>query len=73
MNISVALAGIRHICIETAPFIYFVERHPKYIDRMRAIFQRLDQGVFECITSAVTVTEVLMKPIHANDKLLENS
>ena len=33
----------------------------------------LDDGVFEGVTSAVTLTEVLMKPIQAGDKALEKA
>lgn len=73
MKLSAALANIQRLCIETAPFIYFVERHPTYIDRMRAVFQMLDEGAFEGITSTVTLTEVLMKPIQAGDKALEKA
>ncbi len=73
MKLSLALRDIQRLCIDTAPFIYFVERHPAYVDQMRAIFRLLDNGAFDAITSTVTFTEVLMKPIQANDKLLQTS
>jgi hypothetical protein len=73
VKLSAALAGIQRLCIETAPFIYFVERHPTYVARMRAVFQMLDDEMFEGVTSTVTLTEVLMKPIQANDKALEKA
>ena len=73
MKLSAALVGIQRLCIETAPFIYFVERHPTYVDRMRAVFEVLDEGRFEGITSTVTLTEVLIKPIQAGDKTLEQA
>src|SRR5260221_3682827 len=37
---------------------------------MRVVFQMLDEGVFEGVTSTVTLIEVLMKPIQAGDKAL---
>jgi predicted nucleic acid-binding protein len=73
VKLSAALAGIQRLCIETAPFIYFVERHPTYADRMRAVFKLLDDGLFAGVTSTVTLTEVLMKPIRASDKALEKA
>lgn len=63
MKISDALSGVRSLGIETAPFIYFVEQHPTYIDRMRAIFQQVNQGTPQVVTSVITLTEVLVMPI----------
>ena len=63
MKISVALAGVASLGIETAPFIYFVEKHPTYIDRMRTIFQQVNTGHLEVFASAITLTEVLVMPI----------
>jgi predicted nucleic acid-binding protein len=73
LKLSTGLRGIQRLCIETAPFIYFVESHPTYVERMRAIFQALDEGVFVGVTSTVTLTEVLMKPIQANDQALQKA
>lgn len=44
MKLRDALGDVGTLGIETAPFIYFVEKHPTYVDRMRAIFQRVDSG-----------------------------
>lgn len=63
MKLSDALNGVESLGIETAPFIYFVERHPAYVDRMRAIFQRVDSGSPRVMTSVITLTEVLVMPI----------
>lgn len=63
MKISDALTDVRTLAIETAPFIYFVEQHPTYVDRMRAIFHRVNRGTLQVITSVITLTEVLVMPI----------
>jgi predicted nucleic acid-binding protein len=63
MKISDALNNVQLIGIETAPFIYYVEQNPTYLDRMRAIFQMVDSGVAQVITSVITLTEVLIMPI----------
>jgi predicted nucleic acid-binding protein len=63
MKIQDALNGVGTLGIETAPFIYFVERHPTYVDRMRAIFQQVNNGLPQVITSVITLTEVLIMPL----------
>jgi len=64
MKLRDALGSVRTLGIETVPFIYFVEKHPAYVDRMRAIFQMVDRGTPRVITSVITLTEVLVMPIH---------
>jgi predicted nucleic acid-binding protein len=63
MNIDETLDNVRSLCIETAPFIYFVERNPVYLDRIRDIFRRVHRGEFQVMTSVITLTEVLVMPI----------
>ena len=71
MKIHAALAGISLLAIETSPFIYFVEKNPVYVDRVREIFKYLDNGLIAVITSAVTLTETLTKPIKDGNGKLE--
>lgn len=73
MKISDALSGVRRLCIETAPFIYFVERNPAYVAKARAVFQVVDAGIIQAITSTITLTEVLNKPIQAGNQQIENA
>ena len=68
LTVLPALAGVDVLGIETAPFIYFVEQHPKYIDRMRSIFQQVNQGLPQVITSVITLTEVLVMPIEKDQE-----
>ena len=70
MKIADALTGVGRLAVETAPFIYYVERHATYVDKMRAIFVHVNQGRIEVITSTVTLTEVLTKPLKAKDHIL---
>jgi predicted nucleic acid-binding protein len=62
VTISQALAGITSLGIETAPFIYFVERNQTYLDRIRAVFTLVTSEKVQVITSAITLTEVLVLP-----------
>jgi hypothetical protein len=39
MRLPQGLRGIRQLAFDTAPLIYFVERHPVYFDRMLFIMR----------------------------------
>jgi predicted nucleic acid-binding protein len=58
------------ICIDTAPIIYFIEKHPKYLNLIRPIFAQIDAGKIEAITSTITLLEVLVQPIRRNNNSL---
>jgi predicted nucleic acid-binding protein len=70
VKIADALKDVRRLSVETAPFIYYVERYPAYVDKMRVVFLALEAGQFEVVTSTVTLTEVLTKPLRAGDSKL---
>jgi predicted nucleic acid-binding protein len=71
MQVSVALAQVRRVYIETAPFIYIVERPPASAEIIANIFQFINLQAIEMFTSTVTLTEVLTKPIKLGDKSIE--
>jgi len=48
--------------LDTVSFIYYVEKHPKFLSILRDFFLRLDQGRFIAFTSTVTLAEVLVLP-----------
>jgi predicted nucleic acid-binding protein len=56
--------------LDTAPLIYFIERHPGYIDTIRPFFQAVDRGDLSVVTSTVTLLEVLIHPIRRKDESL---
>jgi predicted nucleic acid-binding protein len=66
-----ALTGVMRLGIDTAPFIYFVERNPKYVDLVREIVRRIDGGPIAGYSSMVTLTEVLTKPKKVGDTITE--
>ncbi len=70
MIISDALAGVRLLYVETAPFIYFTEKRALYVDKMRAIFQYLDDGLFDVAASTIAFSEALTKPLKDEDTAL---
>lgn len=60
----------KRVCIDTAPIIYFIEKHPKYVDLLHPVFAAIDSGDIEGITSTVTLLEVLVLPLKNDDKKL---
>ena len=73
MKISDALANIQHLYIETSPFIYYVENHPVYADKMDAVFEIVNTKPIEVITSVITLAETLTKPLKTGDKTVEQA
>jgi predicted nucleic acid-binding protein len=48
--------------LDTAPLISFIQQDPKHIDKLRAFFTAMAKGDFEVVTSAITLSEVLVHP-----------
>ncbi|MDA1049541.1 MAG: PIN domain-containing protein [Planctomycetota bacterium] len=63
-----ALQGVQRLGVDTAPVIYFIEANPKYDALVTEIFQRISNGVFEGLCSVITLTEVLVQPLHHGDQ-----
>jgi len=72
MKLDDALVNVVRLGFDTAPFIYFIERHPKYVDVMREVIRRIDSGAIASYGSALTLTEVLTKPKRVGDAKLES-
>ncbi len=61
-KIDEALVGVTALGFDTAPLIYFVERHSAYVDLVREFVQHVDTGTVVGYSSTVTLTEVLTQP-----------
>lgn len=60
------------VCIDTAPIIYFIEKHPKYINLLRPVFIEINSGNIIAMTSTVSLLEVMVLPFRtANTALAE--
>lgn len=55
------------VAVDTAIFIYFIEEHPKFLPPLLPLFEEVDRGQRELITSAITLLEVLVVPYRAGD------
>jgi len=70
MKLKDALLNVNLVGLDTSPFIYFVERHPLYVDVMREVFRRITDGDLKASSSVITLTEVLVQPLRQKDKTL---
>ena len=65
MGIVKAIKG-RRVYLDSNIFIYGVEHHPVFSGVVKQIFESIDEGQFEAITSELTLAEVLVKPNERN-------
>lgn len=56
------LAGHAIIGVDTAPFIYFWERHPRYFPLAEELFRYLRSPEIQGITSIITLIEACIHP-----------
>jgi predicted nucleic acid-binding protein len=69
--LGAALLGVSALGFDTSPFIYFIERDVARVGLLREIFRRVDAGILEGFTSAVTLTEVLTRPKLVGNRAIE--
>jgi predicted nucleic acid-binding protein len=62
VKVEELISKYSRVFLDTAPVIYYIERHPEYATRVDPIFDALDAGVIEAVTSAVTLSETLVGP-----------
>lgn len=60
--LSQALKAHTLIGLDTAPFIYFWERHPRYYPLAEILFQHLKAPTVHGVTSLITLIEVCVYP-----------
>ena len=49
--------------LDTAPLIYLIEKHPRYLAAVKPFFIALDEGRLTAVTSTLTLTETLVHPL----------
>jgi len=70
MKVADALMGVRLLFLDTAPVIYHVEGNPAYQPLTDSIFQQIQHGMPEAVTSSVTLAEYLVHPYRHGDTAL---
>ena len=66
MKVTDALQGVTRLFLDTAPVIYYVEKHPTYLALVAPIFGRIDADALIAVTSPVTLAECLVMPYRLN-------
>ncbi len=67
MNLAQRLDAVNRLFVDTAPIIYFVEKHPRYFACTRPVFERMDAGTLVGIASPITLAECLIHPYRMGD------
>ena len=62
MRIEQAIAGVKLIFLDTAPVIYYIERHPTFFPLVRPIFESLSDGDLRAVSSPITLAECSIVP-----------
>jgi predicted nucleic acid-binding protein len=71
VNVTYALSAVRRAFLDTAPVVYFVERNPQYVPIVDLVFDSIDAGLFDAITSPITLAECLIVPIRTGNAGLQ--
>ena len=64
----IAAIGEGPVALDTSIFIYFIERHPRYLPVLRPLFKRIDDGEIPAVTSSLTLIEALVIPYRADNR-----
>lgn len=60
------------VALDSSVFIYFIEEHPIYLPLVEPLFEAIDAGELEAVTSSLTLLEVLVIPFRfANAALID--
>jgi predicted nucleic acid-binding protein len=70
LNLPDVLRSIQRLFLDTAPVIYHVEGVAAYQPLTDVIFQAIHNGIFEAVTSSVTLAECLVHPYRHGNTLL---
>jgi predicted nucleic acid-binding protein len=70
MKMTDALTGVSKIFLDTAPVIYYIEGTLRYQPLTDVIFQRIQGGSLEAVTSTITLAECLVHPYRHGDMIL---
>ena len=58
------------MALDTSIWIYWMEEKPEFLPIVEPIFEEIDRGRLEAVTSAVTLLEVLVLPLRNRDTAL---
>ena len=62
-SLGARLRAARTVGLDSAIFIYYFEEHPRYQALCTEVFDGMEAGVIQAVTSTVTLIEVLVRPL----------
>jgi predicted nucleic acid-binding protein len=63
-----AVPASGRVYVDTQVVIYTVEKHPVHERRLRPLWQAVQAGSIEVVTSELTLLEVLVAPLRRGDR-----
>jgi predicted nucleic acid-binding protein len=70
MTLLDELSHLDSIFIDTAPIIYYIEAHPQFGPLAKQVVDSFQSGKVLAYSSAITLTEVLVKPFETDNETL---
>lgn len=58
------------VALDSSIFIYLIEEHPVYLPLVEPLFEAIDAGMLEAVTSSLTLLEVLVIPFRFGNAVL---
>jgi predicted nucleic acid-binding protein len=62
--------GTGPVALDSAIFIYFIERDPRYLAIVKPIFAAIDGGRLESVTSSLALLETLVAPLRSGNDVV---
>jgi predicted nucleic acid-binding protein len=62
VKLSDVLSSVQQMFLDTAPIVYFVEKHPIYFALVSPVFERVDGDRLAAVVSPITLAECLVFP-----------
>jgi predicted nucleic acid-binding protein len=59
--------GAGPVALDTAPFIYLIEEHPRFLPIVRPVFAAIAAGRLRAVTSGLTLLETLVQPYRSGN------
>ena len=62
----------KSVFLDTAPLVYFIEKHPRYHGIIKPVISQIDSLETKGLASTITLLEVLLHPLRDGNEKLAN-
>jgi hypothetical protein len=73
MALSALLQGVGRLALDTAPLIYFFERHPQFFVQIEPVIAAIDSQALRGIASSLALLETLVGPLQNGNHTLADT